>query len=275
MNRFVLYNTVLVLSALVIFTSCGKEEEFEEDYNAVKLLKTITYVSDDKQYKYDQYKFEYDEQNRIIKISELFYDGNISYTQTFTYEKDDLVQVLFSYSCGSIETYEYTKSGNIITQKYSWNSDGISEGYIIPNFTTIYTIELNSDGLPIKQELEEEESDNTNVEIFEYQDGNLTKSKQIYTSMVYDFTDTYTYTYFYDDKKGALYDCKTPKWYLIMYLNNLGVENNITEGGHRFRPWTVYNYKYDKAGFPAGRTRNFLGQMTESKSDEVFTYIKK
>jgi len=103
----------------------------------------------------------------------------------------------------------------------------------------------------------------------------LTKKTQIYTSVVYDYTDTYTDTYYYDDKKGALYYCKTPKWYLIMYLNDLGVKNNITEGGHLFRPWTVYTYKYDNADFPAERTRNFFGQMYEGESDEVFTYIKK
>ena len=235
-------------------------------------MKIITHVSGDKQFKYDQYKFEYDEKNRISKITELFYEGNISYTQTFTYEKDALLQVLFSHSSGSIETYEYTISGNTITQKYSWNSDGVSEGYILPTFTTVHTIELNSNGLPIKREREEEDPGNTNVEIFEYQNGNLTKRMQMYTSMVYDYT--YTDTYYYDDKKGALYYCKTPKWYLIMYLNDLGVENNITEGGHLFRPWTVYTYKYDNEGFPAERTCNFLGQMYEGESDEVFIYNK-
>jgi hypothetical protein len=272
MNRFALFNTVLVLSALVIFTSCDKDEE---DYNIEKLLKTITYVSDDKQFKYDQYKFEYDEQNRITKISELFYEGNISYTQTFTYEKDDLVQVLFSHSSGSIETYEYTKSGNTISQKYSWNSDGVvSEGYIIPNYTTTHTIELNSDGLPIKRERVNEEPGNTYVETFEYQDGNLTKRTGIYTSIGWDFTEQETYTYSYDDKKGTLYYCKTPKWYLILRLNDLGINNNITKGGLG-RSWTVYTYKYDKAGFPAERTRNWSGQMATSRNDELFTYIKK
>ena len=130
---------VIAVVVTTTFSSCKKDKE---DYNTVKLLKTIIYVSGDKQFKYDQYKFEYDEQNRITKISEFLYDGNIYYTQTFRYEKDDLVQVLFSHSSGSIETYEYTKSGNTITQKYSSNSEGVSDGYILPNFTTTHTIEL-------------------------------------------------------------------------------------------------------------------------------------
>ena len=146
MKKIVFKYLIIVVVVATAFNSCNKDEE---EYNTVKLLKTIIHVSGDKQFKFDQYKFEYDEQNRITKISEFFYEGNISYTQTFTYEKDDLVQVLSSHSSGSIETYEYTKSGNTITQKYSWNSDGVSEGYILPNFTTTHTIELNSDGLPL------------------------------------------------------------------------------------------------------------------------------
>ncbi len=269
MKKIVFKYLVIAVVVTTAFNSCKKDkDEDEEDHYTVKLLKGITHISDDKQYKYDQYKFEYDEQDRITKISKFFFDGELSYIVSFTYERDDLVQVLYSFSSGSTEMYEYTKSGNTITQKYTYNGDGVS----IPGYTTTYTIELNSDGLPVRREPEEEESGNTNVETFEYQDGNLTKNAYIFTSG--DYTETYTNTYYYDDKKGTLYNCKTPKWYLIMYLNDWGVNNNVTEGGHAFRPWTVFTYKYDNEGFPAERTHNFLGQMHESESNEVFTYTK-
>ena len=238
-------------------------------WGTVKLLETLTYEhisygSD----KYDRYKFEYDEQNRIVKISEYFSGGELYNTTTFTYAGDDLVQVLYRYD-SSDEIYDYTKNGNTIIQKYTYTG-----GTYISPFTTTSTIELNSDGLPITRK--EERSGSTIVETYEYQDGNLTKNAITSTSQEYDYTDVYTYTYYYDNKKGALYHCKTPKWGLIMYLNDFGVENNITEGGHLFRPWSVYTYEYDGAEFPAKRTSKNYGQNANySESIKEFIYLTK
>ena len=225
-------------------------------WGTVRLLETLTYENTlYGDVKYDRCKFEYDEQNRITKISYYFSGGDLYYTNTFTYAGDDLVQVLSRYSNGNVATYEYTKNGNIITQ----------------NGTV--TIELNSDGLPVTRE--EERSGPTIVETFEYQDGNLTKNVITSTGN----TDVYFYTYYYDNKKGALYHCKTPKWYLILYLNDFGVENNVIEGAgeHFFLPLcSVYTYEYDGAEFPAKRTsKNYGHNANYSESINEFIYITK
>ena len=230
----------------------------------VKLLETITYYS----YRYDEtsdrYKFEYDEQNRITKISEYS-----NYTKTLTYEGDDLVRVVTSDNNGNVEMYEYTKSGNTITHIFTY-----SGSTYIPSFTNIYTIELDNKGLPVKQEVKR--SDNVfHVYTYEYQDENLTKITITSTSPDFDWTDVENCTYSYDNEKSALYHCKTPKWYLIMELNNFGINNSVTYSGGTYPPRSSYTYEYDVTGFPVKRTCQTSGHMTYSEGIEYFTYITK
>ena len=236
------FATQTVTANITLYAKWGK----------VKLLETVTNIPY-KFYeaKHDWYKFEYDGQNRITKISVYFSDENLYYTNTFTYAGDDLVQVLYSNYNGTVETYEFTKSGNIITQK---------SGVITS------TIELDSDGLPVKRG-----NSNSYVEIFEYQDGNLTGKKDTSTN----WEDWEEYAYYYDNEKGALYYCQTPKWYLILHLNDFGIKNNVIGGGRIFRPWTVYTYEYDDTEFPIERTGVFSGKMTSSESIQEFIYIAK
>ena len=262
MKRIGLYYLVIATFAvLAAFTSCKKEKE---NANTVKLLETVIdegYI--DSPLIFDRLKFEYDEQYRITKISEYNYDGSVYNTKTFTYAGDDLVQVLHSFNSGGVEMYEYTKNGNTITQIFTYNGDGT-----IPNYTTTSTIELDSDGFPIKREV----IGSTSVETFEYQNGNLTGKTAISTSLEYDYTDKSIYVYQYDDKNGALYHCKTPKWYLFLHLNDYGVKNNLTDNLRIYR--TVYMYEYDREEFPAKRIRKYHGQMYESETGEAFTYIR-
>ena len=144
MKRVVLnYLVIAALAVPAAFTSCKKDME---NVFTVKLLETITVCCrksdgiDEDFRKYDKYKFEYDEQNRITKMSEYYYDGSLSYTNTFTYEGDDLVQVVNIFD-GYVNTFEYTKSGNTINLKLTCY-----------DIVSTYTIELNSDGLPVKRE---------------------------------------------------------------------------------------------------------------------------
>ena len=255
MKRIVL--NYLVIAALAVSAVCISCQKDMENANTVKLLKTITYESD-RSDKHVRYKFEYDKQNRITKIYE--YDRNIS----FTYAGNDLVQVLYNYSSGSVEMYEYTKSGNTITEKYTYNGDGT-----ISNFTNTSSIKLDSDGLPVKKEVE-----SPFFHVYEYQGGNLTINRITYTTpQEYDPTETLAYTY--DNEKGALYYCQTPKWYLILYLNNFGIKNNVTYSGGTNPPRSEYTYEYDITGFPAKRTHQTSGHMTYSEGTEEFSYITK
>ena len=262
----------LIIAAFVVavaFTSCNKDRE---NINTVKLLKTLTYYPEDGFEKWDKYKFEYDEQNRITKMSEYSYGGVLSYTSTYTYSGDDLILVLYSNNndISGDEKYEYTKSGNTITQKYTYIG-----GTYIPAYTGISTIELDGDGVPVKRTTENEPGE-TNVETFYYQDGNMTQKTNRYTSIKYDYSESHSQHYSYDHQKGALYHCKTPKWLLILHLNDFGVTNNITE-----KSWIRYNaeytYKFDGAGFPAKRQCRDICCMSsrEMKWEEKFTYITK
>ena len=200
-------------------------------------------------------EFEYDEQNRITKISRYYYNGDLLYTKTPTYAEDDLV---------SDGTCEYTKNGNIITQKFK-------------NSSKFYTIELNDDGLPVT--CDENYSSSSHISIityFGYQGGNLTerRCRETYTDGDWD-TDFYDFQY--DDKKGALYHCRTPKWYLILYLNDFGIKNNITRE-YRQYSHDEYTYEYDNNGFPTKRTGLWVYMGIRDDSDEweeEFTYITK
>ena len=252
---------VLLMTSLAIaavFVSCKKNMETDD---TVKLLKAITY-SDSDGYEFDNYKFEYDELNRITKMSCYYYEGDLSYSYTLTYAEDDLVQVLYSYSNGNVETYEYTKSGNTIAQKHGVETS---------------TIELNSDGLPIKLESEKDEYGNTFVEIYKYLDGNLTEYQKTSILPQWDHTESRTDSYVYDNKKGALYHCNTPKWWLILNLNYFGIKNNRIDAHEPPRSFTEYTYEFDGAGFPTKRRcKNTWGMVGHVKEwVEVFTYIKK
>ena len=275
MKKIVLnYLVIAALAITATFTSCDEKSE-KEDPNQIKLLKTITECFrnyDNLDYNsgcYDKYKFEYDEQNRITKISCYFSSEDLHYTNTYTYAGDDLIQVLWSHSSGDIETYEYTKDGYIITEKYTRN--GVNSTY---DFVNTYAIELDSDGMPVKR-TREDEYGNTYVETYGYQDGNLTGYTMTRTSKSGN-TDLDSETYQYDNQKGALYHCKTPKWYLFLELNYFGVKNNRTEEGW-IRHSAEYTYEFDGAGFPAKRTCRSVTGMSSWVSVWVdeFTYIRK
>ena len=267
MKRLILNHLVIAATIVfaAVFASCKKDKE---DVHTVKLLKTITVccIKSDGYYedigKYDKYRFEYDEQNRIIKMSEYSYDGSLYCTKTFTYAEDDLVQVLYNYSSGNVETYEYTKSGNIITQKC---------GVI----TSI--IELDSNGLPIKREKEKDEYGNTFLEIYEYLDGNMTEKTEISILPQWEHTESRTDSYEYDNEKGTLYHCNTPKWCMILHLNDFGVKNNRTTAYEPPRSWSENFYKLDGAGFPTKRTCTHTWGMVGHVKEwiEEYTYIKK
>ena len=268
------YLVITALAVTAAFTSCNEKPE-KEDPNQIKLLKTIIECFrnyDNLDYNsgcYDKYKFEYDEHNRITKMSCYFSSEDLYYTNTYTYAGDDLILVLWSHSSGDIETHEYTKDGYIITEKYTRN--GVNSTY---DFVNTYAIELDSDGIPVKR-TREDEYGNTYVETYGYQDGNLTRYTMTATSKS-GYTDVDSETYQYDNQNGTLYHCKTPKWYLFLELNYFGVKNNRTEE-RWIRHSAEYIYEFDGAGFPAKRTCRSVTGMSSWVSVWVneFTYIKK
>lgn len=181
-----------------------------------------------------------------------------------------MVHVFSTNNSESLGTFEYTKNGNTITEIYTYNSNGSFSS----NYTNTSIIELGDEGLPVRMDVKRADG-NTFFRIYEYQDGNLTIDKIIYSFIVEDDYYTERQIYTYDDKKGALYYCQTPKWYLILYLNDFGIKNNVTHSGGTWPPRTWYTYEYHNSEFPAKRTVSTSGHMTHSEGIEEFIYITK
>ena len=231
----------------------------------IKLLETMTNIfSDHGDY---VYKFEYDEQNRISKISN-YSNGSLRFTNPLTYSGNDLTEMGFVPENNlniSYYTFEYAKSGNTITVTGTQirTSSG-STGVISTS-----TLTLNSDGLPVK------EVSNDSETTFQYDsNGNVTKC----------LSNSRTEEIKYDDKKSPIYNCKTQKWWLQRYFQEYGIgnHNNITEyawtknDGYGYK--NTHTYVYDSDGFPTKATvkQEYIDENIESiEWEATFTYIEK
>jgi len=167
--------------------------------------------------------FEYDDKDRILKISYYRFDGSADWVFTLIYDPitSDLVEIK-GYDAQNPEDTDnetYIKNGNKIT----W---GRGE------------IEL-AQGLPVKFTMEGE-----GTSIFTWENGNITKEEW----------EGWIGNYIYDDNKSPFYHCKTPKWFLLRWLgftycsvNNI---KTVTSGGSN----STYKYTYNNDGFPVERT---------------------
>jgi len=237
-----------VLAACIVLFGCGKDK----DNGEVQLLETTTYFNG------SYIKNEYDNQNRITKISWYDKDGKIGQTVTLIYSGDDLVKSETTGDKAGIT--EFVKNGNIIT---------ITDKNIEGTWSKTYTIHLDSNGYPTKYEnLEEGWSYFITYTI---QNGNLMQwtSKEVGYSTVYENSTNFIY----DDKKSLFYYCNTPKWYMIYHYSEEGGRNNPIE-----QSWDggklEYKYEYDSAGFPIKRTIIYDNEESaeEKESTSVTTY---
>ena len=243
--NYLVITSLVIFSALTSCSDCGCDDDiYIED--EVQLLKTIKYdgVS-------SFYRYEYDTENRIEKIS--FCGGYgmeneiLLSSQTFTYNEDDLVRVVEEKNgypeFGS--TTEFIKSGNKITMTKKYNND---EDDIIA------TIDLNNDGFLTKYE-EIRENDSQVVIIYQINGGNMTKYsyKSTWRDEIYEFSIEYKY----DNKKSQFYHCNTPKWYL-MVTSDYGIDgsqNNVIEQSWNGGEKSELKYEYDNSGYPIKCTK--------------------
>jgi len=212
------------------------------------------------------YKFEYDDQKRLINKSWYQDNGNVGGTSTFTYSGNDLVKFV---DFGGT-TYEFTKNVNQIT----------IVGTTTSNSSVTSTLSLNSDGLPVKLE-ENFWTDYFYVRTFQYQDGNLL---QITETVTYSgVTNSGSLAYKYDDKKSPLYHCKTPKWFFYWWIRHEGFDvfNHVNQNNLIERPEFddlifVYSYTYDSAGFPTKcKETEFTDGVKVYEENSDYTYIMK
>jgi len=192
----------------------GAKEAKEEETGPVYLLTEMDIHG-------DVTKFEYDDQNRITKIT------NGTYVKTITYNND-----------GELDSYVYAHGKNF-TYKRNGNKITVYDG------KTVYgKIDLNAEGLPKNEKYTGDCSDCPEQSINrEYENGNMTAVRR-----QDDWFDNYTY----DNKKSPFYHCKTPKWFLLAFLDYDIKNNTLTNYA-----WFEYSstldsasYTYNEAGFP-------------------------
>ena len=231
MKKVVLNFLVIAAFAISAFTSCKNSDDGDNNGIMGPLLETMTFADD------DFAQLEYDDKNRITRISE--YSEDTVDETTFIYSGDDLVKVI------SVNfTIEFAKSKNKVTFTGTWKNTTI-EG----------TIDLNKDGLPTKKEWKSVEDDNYHgmglsllrhsSQTYQYSGGNLSESILFSVAHVVGIEQP---TMFpsderllsrhiiinyneYDNNISPLYYCKTPIWYWICFDSEFvfGYKNNATD----------------------------------------------
>ena len=202
----------------VSFTTLTAEPE------KVKLLETIS--EDGGHY---TTTFEYDNQNRIIKISYYNYFITNDRSVTFTYNANDLVKTVEKDNYET-RTEEFLKSGNKITMTQRFENN--------PQSNATYTIDLNEDGTMAKFQIDGSD----NFFTYQYDNGNLTNDGQ--------------YAYLYDNNKSPFFYSNTPKWFMVYFFDDVALackNNTIEKSGLSSDERYTYEYEYDKDGFPTKR----------------------
>jgi len=190
-----------------------------------------------------QNKFEYDEQNRIVKMYD-YREGKIFSTKTIAYSSDDLITVEYVSSDNSKKVKKFIINGNTIT------SDDEK------------TFNINKDGYAIKRGIKNPE----------YENGNRTSE--------IDDDEPSGIGYTYDNKKSPFSNTNTPKW-LLQY--DLGLflpaesKNNVASLCTDLLCHN-YEYEYDSEGFPTKQKEEIkyhLEEENQCENDECtrFTYF--
>jgi len=202
----------------------------------VKLLESITNENRTR-------KFEYDKQNRIVKI-----DDNNDNT-TITYSTNGSVTVKNTYSDGSGGEKKYVKNGNTI----------ILEG-------EKDTLTTDKDGYIVK-------SKDYWSYTYEYKDGNLIG---IEGRSLDDDRFPNGSNYSYDNKKSPFSNSNTPKWlFKVLLEDEFASKNNVlgnswegeVSGG------CDHEYQYDGDGFPVTDTTKCESEGEESTFIKRYTYL--
>jgi hypothetical protein len=226
--------SIMVAAMALAFLACEEKGKKAEAGGSVKLLERNEYENGIGPAE----TYEYDRQNRLVKISE-YNDNGLSSTRTITYGDDSVtVSVVEYFADGSSEPHYY--------QNYTINGDTIISFESL--FDSKDVITLNKEGYISNI------NGNGTVITYEYQGGNR-------TSYTYDggrgSLDILKFTY--DDNKSPFHNDKTPKW--LLQHSFFGIDtwfnNNVTsiEGnGMGYIGTYKYQYEFDSDGFPIKKT---------------------
>jgi len=254
---------------------CG-EEVCVCDEADIQLLEAIYYEGELIE------EYEYDEKNRISKITYYSYSNESVHIRTRTYSYNnigDLTSISLEYPSHPKDNKKtlYTKIGNKIT----WINDNAN-----------YTVDLNSKGLPEKQTIEYKRVEFNpstgstysyfvrEIRNYQYTNGNVseytfymgTGSTSENISPGYIFSHTYTH----DNMKSPFYHCRTPKW--IMVFDGMSTRNNVLSDVYHLHDTNnseiAIIYTYDDAGFPTKKTSTYkyYNQDDEDVTEVEYKY---
>ena len=224
------------------------------------------YLLTEMSYDKEVVRYEYDNQDRISKITGYSSAGNVVSVGTFIYNSaGDLTSFerKFSDTPERNINYTFTRNGNIIT----WNLKGANEYAGVTS--------LNAEGLPEKTDLPSDRY----IITYQYKNGNLSSERAgwIESELAYSIDHT-----LYDDKKSPFYCCKTPKWFFIFYFNydiknNALIYNSYYENSNE----NTNTYTYNESGFPLTRKSTIKirdgegNEIEEKRTETTFKYEKR
>ncbi|MCL2073060.1 MAG: hypothetical protein FWH18_04000 [Marinilabiliaceae bacterium] len=248
----------LLIQTSAMFYSCDLDEEDDEtgnDENTEEVYLLVE-ISDNGG---ERTVFDYDNENRISKITYYKPNNEVSSEEAFTYNnvRDLVLKSETNYTYNFAGETTYNKNGNRIEIFKNYQTGG----YIGEE------VELNDDGLPIKYF--EEWSDvpyfYRDFSIYQYENGVVMRvdfecERSQMNNTEYEPYGSIAYTY--DNKKSPFIHCKTPKWYLIVgnggynddyrsYKNNVLTIERVDNDGKRTTE--SYTYTYNDDGFPLTR----------------------
>ena len=241
---FFITRVLLLVTVVVIIGSCSSLTKKQTEKSTVKLPESM-FVEDDDGVISSMVKFEYDSENRIVKVSHYRY-LRLSFTRTITYGSNK-VMVSVEHFDEHIDAKEadylinYIITGNTINFTLSNGFSG--------------TITLNEKGniSNIKSALDD--SKHFEIKTYQYKGGNL--SSTIETGELNGQIDTeyrqINTEYKCGNNKTPFHNDKTPKW-LLQYIFWEGLNNNITLLSNNITT-LEYKYEYDADGFPTKQTR--------------------
>jgi major membrane immunogen (membrane-anchored lipoprotein) len=239
---------------VLLFTACNSKKESGITVTAtvVKLLERI--VEDDGTI---LVTLEYDEQNRLVKISEYRYD-EVYKTSMITYNKNTIAVEGEGADETTGSSVSYDRAGNTIT--YS-----IVDMHGSPSYSYFTTMSVNNDDYIVTEETQWQDGFYLIVN-YEYHGGKLVSitpsndERKWYGGHLYQ-------KFIYDDNKSPFYNDKTPKWLLQkLFLAgfstpNDGLNNNITLLEYNYDgsalSYINYEYEFDSDGFPIKEISSF------------------
>jgi len=233
-------------------TASAKGFNSKTSATAVEVRLAI-FLLEERQTNHWRFVYEYDDQDRLTKISWYSNNGQLHYVGTFRYNAAD----------GHMEEvkWEFIQSQSNRNDTWTKNSNKVKRTYENGGYEEY---ELNPQGFPLKHTSNDASLYTRN---FTWENGNITQDVWVEGS------NTYINIYTYDDKKSPFYHSKTPKWVLDFYVGgyeegvSLVSNNNIKtftwDGGTP----STYEYEYNADGFP---TSQKCGTYTET-----YTYKKR